>query len=186
MGGEIVVDVFAAVLAMLGATAYPVDNPPQQKLWLYSCDVLLPNTCFRLPTGMSVTYQVPADSGVYQVKRSDGVSMVIYTGSAPDRSRTAGVPSLELDSSTHRLTAFVSGSGETGNLDILISPKASRSTTTVTHLHANRTNDSRDLMAQVVSGLRPCVRKSREHLVCPTRSIWGEALSRWVLDVGSQ
>ena len=179
-------DLFAASLALLGATSYPVDNVPTQKLWLYSCDVLLPNTCFRLPTGMSVTYQVPTDSGVYQVKRSDGVSMLIYTGSAPDRSRMTGVPSLELDSSTHRLTAFVSGGGETGNLDIFISPKASRSTTTVTHLHSNRTNDSRDLMAQVVSGLRPCVRKSREHLVCPTRSIWGEALSRWVLDVGAK
>ena len=176
----------ALALAMLGATSYPVDNPPQQKLWLYSCDVLLPNTCFRLPTGMSVTYQVPADSGVYQVRRSDGVSMVIYTGSAPDRSRMTGVPSLELDSSTHRLTAFVSGSVENGNLDILISPKAGRSTTTVTHLHSNRANGSRDLMAQVVSGLRPCERKSREHLVCPTRSIWGEALSRWVLDVGAK
>lgn len=171
----------AMMLLALGAPAPVHDRLPAQKLWLYPCDVHLPNVCFRLPSEMNLTYEVPADFGLYRVKGLNSTDAItIYSGLAPDRSRLSGKPSFKITSSSHDLYGFVTVSGKNESLDILITAKGAR---TVTHLYVKLTPDGQRAIARVVSGLRPCVRRSRETLMCPARSPWGEDLLTWVQSV---
>lgn len=116
---------YAAFLTLVAVASAPAPgHSPEQKLWMYACNVLLPNLCFRLPSGASVTYEVPADFGVYTVKEPRSTGLVtIYSGPALDKSRLSETPSIKINSSSHSLYGFISMPGQTKGIDILITAK---------------------------------------------------------------
>src|ERR1700754_2112459 len=91
-----IVAMYAFVHGSVGAT--------EQKLWLYPCDVYMSSSCMRLPSGMSASYEVPAEYGIYTVHASGKDLVSIYAGAAPDV--PGGSPSIKLDSSVATLRAL--------------------------------------------------------------------------------
>lgn len=164
---------YALVHGSVGAT--------EQKLWLYPCDVYMSSSCIHLPSGMSASYQVPADYGIYTVSASGKDLVSIYAGSAPDR--PGGRPTLKLDSPVATLTGFIRRDNGLNKVDLLISPKGDHVSTV--HVFALFSDEQRSDVARVVSSLRACRKPDREELWCPQESPWGEALRNWVSGIPS-
>ncbi len=59
-------------------------------LWSYSCDHFLYGACVRVPTGMSVTYEAPVDSGLHLIRHDSKEVALIYEGDAPKSRKHAG------------------------------------------------------------------------------------------------
>ncbi len=155
----------------------------EQQLWRYPCDVMLPEACFRLPNGMSVTYEVPADSGIYAVQQAGKDVVTLYAGQAPDRSKFSGAPVLVLDSRAHRLEVFVTPDEGRLRMDLLISPKKKGGA--LVHAFGFIDRGNATAIAYALSGLRPCTRQARESTRCSTESSWGEELSTLIRSSGS-
>lgn len=166
------------VMAIVGICTLALGNvrAGDQKVWLYPCDVYMSVSCIRLPNGMSVSYEVPVDFGLYTVK-SSGMNLVsVYIGSAPRL--PSGVPSLKLTSPDVRLTGFLGQRDGKHTLDIIITPR--RKSVATTHLFATFADSQRSDVASVASSLRACLRPSKEELWCPSESEWGATIEEWL------
>lgn len=154
----------------------------EQKLWRYPCDVITSSACFRLPVGMTVEYEVPADFGIYTVKES-GVNLVtIYSGTAPEQKYAFGSRSFSMRSARHALSAFLSKVEGRDRVDVFIVPNDRNEPTM--HVYALLSQGNRVSVARVLSSLRPCYSRSREEFRCPSESAWGQQLADWVLSTG--
>lgn len=168
---------FAAALIPLPSLAQ------ESNLWSYSCDHFLHGSCLRIPHGMSVTYEAPADFGLHRV-HSDGREVVmVYEGDAPSRP-PAGVPDVTLGMSGHLLHALKVREAGGVRYDLHVSSSVSDAMSL--HLTGQTTNAAEQAaLAAVLGGFRICSFKrnrTAQRLVCPRRSAWGQALSTWVAD----
>lgn len=163
-----IVAMYALVHGSVGAT--------EQKLWLYPCDVYISSSCMRLPTGMSASYEVPADYGIYTVRASGKDLISIYAGAAPDV--PGGSPSIKLDSSVATLRGFIKRDNGLNKVDLVISPRDDHASTV--HVFALFSDDERSDVARIVSSIRACRKPDREESWCPKESPWGEALRNWI------
>jgi hypothetical protein len=127
---------------------------------------------------MTVTYKVPADSGVYTVSLSGEDLISAYVGSAP--SLRGGTPALTLDSANATLAAFLEKKNGLTTVDILIASKQKVGVTV--HLFGTYPSNKREAVAKILSGIRACQRRGKEDLWCPRESPWGEAVSKWIVN----
>lgn len=146
--------------------------------WQYPCDVFMAAACFRLPSGMSVSYDVPADYGRYVVKRADMDIATIYAGASPNFSRMTVAPALKLDSPHQKLSAFVSRTDGIKRIDIFVLPVREKSISL--HISTSLSEKGRDDIDNLLSGLRPCWRQSPGNFHCSDESKWGKAISDWI------
>lgn len=166
------------ILCCIVLTAPAVVQAASQSLWSYPCDVIMSAGCLRLPNDMSITYQVPADFGIYTVDHSGKRLLSIYAGSAPRLPVGLGRPSLTLDSKGAHITAFHSIVGGERRLDIVMAPRKGDGDTI--HLFAGVSDGNREAIAMVVAGLRLCGRPAPGQFQCPMTSDVGKALAGWV------
>lgn len=165
-----------AIVAINTLTALSSVRASDQKVWLYPCDVYMSVSCIRLPNGMSVSYEVPADSGIYTVKSSGKDLASVYIGSAPRL--PSGVPSLKLTSADAKLTGFLGQRDGEHTLDIVIIPE--RKGIATTHFFASFADSQRSDVVTVASSLRACRKPSKEALWCPSESEWGAKIAEWL------
>lgn len=149
-----------------------------QSLWSYPCDVIMSAGCLRLPSDMSITYQVPADFGIYTVEHSGKRLLSIYAGSAPRLPEGHGRPSLTFDFKGAHMTAFHSIVDGRHRLDIVMAPRNGDGD--IIHLFADVSEGNREAIAMVVAGLRLCGRPAPGQIQCPMTSDVGKELAEWV------
>ncbi|MEX1829274.1 hypothetical protein [Luteibacter sp. CQ10] len=148
-----------------------------QALWGYPCDVFMSAACLRLPNDMSISYEVPADFGIYTVSRSGEAFLSIYVGSAP-RLPDLARASLKLDAKGYKIRGFHSTVQDKERLDVIVLPTEKGGD--VVHLFARLSEDKRDAIAMVVAGLRLCSRPTPELVRCPLLSEPGKEIADWV------
>jgi hypothetical protein len=148
----------------------------EQNLWQFPCDVYMSPACMRLPGGMSVSYEVPADFGMYTVTSSGEGLVKVYVGFAPQL--PSGIPSLKLDSTNASMRGFLEKRDGINKLDVVITPKDKHLYTV--HLFAQFPDERRSSVAAVLSGMRACRLRGREELRCPAEAQWGRAMEDWI------
>lgn len=144
----------------------------QQQLWRFPCDVFLGSACFRLPARMSMSYEVPADFGIYEISSGDAKILTVYSGSAPSRQDRRRNPDFKLESSGHVLTVFVTESDGVDRFDLFLDSTNGQANTV--HVFGVLDAGNRTPLIHFVSGLRPCERLRRRQFTCPVESAWGK------------
>lgn len=132
--------------------------------------------CLRLPENMAVTYEVPADYGIYTFKSGETIIMSAYMGNAPRLPNTKAA--LELTSKEADAHVFSSQRDGETRLDVIIAPRDDKRMRL--HLFAPYSSAQRSNVAQVLAGLRACLKPSREKMICSAESAWGQQLSEFV------
>ena len=164
-----------AVLAPLSSSAQDAN------LWAYSCDHFLHGACLRIPSGMSVNYEAPADFGLHRVQVEGREVVLVYEGDAPGRRPADTQADLKLTAPGYQLYAFKVSEGKSVRYDLHVS--SAKSEVMPLHLVARTTGAvEQAALAAVLGGFRVCSFKRNrtdQTLVCPRRSMWGQALSEW-------
>lgn len=169
---------FAPVIALVSGYAYG----QEANLWGYSCDHFLYGACLRVPTGMSVSYDSPADFGIHDVLEDQRSVLLVYEGDAPQQPSPGSSIDLKLTLPGYQLSGYRTPDGDSTRYDIFVKPD--RSGGMPLHLIATAAGASqRKALAAAVSGFRVCSFKrnhSSQTLTCPRQSAWGKPLAEWV------
>ena len=171
---------FAPVVALLPGYAYG----QEATLWAYSCDHFLHGACLRVPTGMSISYESPADFGIHEVLKDQRRVLLVYEGDAPQPPSPGSSIDLKLTLPGYQLSGYRTAEGDSTRYDIFVTPD--RSGAMPLHLIGTATGASqRKDLAAAVGGFRVCSFKrnhSNQTLTCPRQSVWGKPLAEWVDD----
>lgn len=171
---------FAPVVALLPGYAYG----QEATLWAYSCDHFLHGACLRVPTGMSISYESPADFGIHEVLKDQRRVLLVYEGDAPQPPSPGSSIDLKLTLPGYQLSGYRTAEGDSTRYDIFVTPD--RSGAMPLHLIGTATSASqRKDLAAAVGGFRVCSFKrnhSNQTLTCPRQSVWGKPLAEWVDD----
>lgn len=169
------------LIAFSGAVFAGGGIAAHRSLFKYPCDVFMSTACFRLPNEMSVIYRVPADFGIYSIVENGKDLAIIYAGSAPNTSEFSDKLSFNIDSPSHFVKAFSTDEGDSTRIDIFLIPKVRNFISFHFQAYINTNNINR--IADIVSGLRPCKKVSREAFLCPSESEIGKSLSEWIFSL---
>lgn len=175
------------VLAVLMLLPVPV-LAQDAGLWGYGCDHYLHGACIRLPNGMAVGHQVPADFDLHTLTSNGREVLTIYEGDAPQRPSSSAVPDIALEIAGHRLRGYKTVGGDSVTYDVYVD--SVRPGDMVLHMRGvTHDADQQKDLAAALGGFRVCnFKKSQHHdtLVCPRRGPWGAQLGGWVVAEQSQ
>lgn len=168
----------------LAAAIVPIPASAQDGgAWAYSCDHFLYGACLSVPTGMSVSYESPADFGIHEVLKDQRSVLLVYEGDAPQPPGPGFSIDLKMSLPGYQLSGYRTAEGESTRYDIFVTPD--RSGAMPLHLIATATDASqRKDLAAAVGGFRVCSFKrnhSSQTLTCPRQSTWGKPLAEWVV-----
>ncbi|MCW6027776.1 hypothetical protein K4043_07100 [Stenotrophomonas sp. SRS1] len=151
-------------------------------VWAYSCDHFLYGACLRVPTGMSISYESPADFGIHEVLKEQRRVLLVYEGDAPQPPSPGSSIDLKLTLPDYQLSGYRTAEGDSTRYDIFVKP--GRSGVMPLHLIGTATGASqRKDLAAAVGSFRVCSFKrnhSSQTLTCPRQSVWGKPLAEWV------
>lgn len=151
-------------------------------IWGHSCDHLLYGACLRVPAGMSISYESPADFGIHDVLKDQRSVLLVYEGDAPQPPSPGSSIDLKLTLPGYQLSGYRTAEGDSTRYDIFVKPD--RSGVMPLHLIGTATGASqRKDLAAAVGGFRVCSFKrnhSSQTLTCPRQSVWGKPLAEWV------
>lgn len=151
-------------------------------LWSYSCDHFLYGACVRVPTGMSVTYEAPVDSGLHLIRHDSKEVALIYEGDAPEKP-AGSTPDLRFTDGGYAVSGYVRSEEHSTRYDVYVRPGSSGAGSL--HIRGSAaTADELASLAAVVGGFRVCnfqQSKRAQTLTCPRRAEWGQRLSEWVM-----
>lgn len=154
-------------------------NAQRSELWRYGCDYFMYGACLRVPNGMSVSYENPADYSIHRVRSGAGDVLTIYEGDSPQRPSQGLIPKLELTRLGSSVSVYERELDGRNYYDVYINSKSSG--TGSVHLSAiTSTLGERDELAVVLGGLRTCRFKrnaTADTLMCPSRGEWGKDLA---------
>lgn len=125
---------------------------------------------------MSVTYEVPADYGIYSFRSAGELILSAYLGDAPRLPEAKAA--LELTSKEADAQVFLDKRDGKTRLDVVIVPRDDKRMRL--HVFATYSDAQRKEVAQIVAGLRACLKPSREKMICPAESPWGQKLQEFV------
>ncbi len=177
------VAMFARLLLLVLLMCPPASFAQSGALWNYSCDHFMYGACLRVPSGMSLTYEVPADFGLHRIDSGGREVLTVYEGNAPQRPAKGSVPEINLRQGGYTVTGSRSEEGERVRYEVFV--RQDKRDTPALHLVAAVADaDERLQLAAVLGGFRGCsFRRSQDSqtLVCPRKSPWGEQLAEWVI-----